>query len=68
MTRLFCILLSSLIAPLIAASPVHDDHLDNGLQVIVKPDRRAPLVVAQVWYKVGSSYEETGSTGLSHVL
>ncbi len=68
MSRLFCILLSSLISPLIAAPSVHEYHLDNGLQVIVKPDRRAPLVVAQVWYKVGSSYEETGSTGLSHVL
>ncbi len=43
-------------------------QLDNGLKVIVKPDHRAPLVVAQVWYKVGSSYEETGATGLSHVL
>ncbi len=68
MSRLFCILLSSLITPLIAATHVHEYHLDNGLQVLVKPDQRAPLVVAQVWYKVGSSYEETGSTGLSHVL
>ena len=43
-------------------------QLDNGLHIIVKSDYRAPLVVTQLWYKVGSSYEETGSTGLSHVL
>ncbi|MEL6710687.1 MAG: pitrilysin family protein [Pseudomonadota bacterium] len=66
--QILIIFLSSLITPLIAATKVHEYHLDNGLQVIVKPDHRAPLVVAQIWYKVGSSYEETGSTGLSHVL
>lgn len=42
--------------------------LDNGLKLIVKPDRRAPVVVSQVWYKVGSSYEYDGVTGVSHAL
>lgn len=42
--------------------------LDNGLKVLVKPDHRAPVVVSQVWYKVGSSYEPDGRTGISHVL
>jgi zinc protease len=42
--------------------------LDNGLQLIVRPDRRAPVVVSQIWYKVGSSYEHRGITGVSHVL
>ncbi len=42
--------------------------LDNGMKVLVKPDHRAPVVVSQVWYKVGSSYEYPGITGLSHVL
>ncbi len=42
--------------------------LDNGLKVLVKPDHRAPVVVSQVWYKVGSSYEPKGLTGISHVL
>ncbi len=70
MTRLFSItlLISSLLNPLFAATTIQEYHLDNGLQVIVKPDHRMPLVVAQIWYKVGSSYEETGTTGLSHVL
>ena len=43
-------------------------QLDNGLKLIVKEDHRAPIVVSQVWYKVGSSYEHDGITGLSHVL
>jgi zinc protease len=47
---------------------VHEYQLDNGMKVIVKEDRRAPIVVSQVWYKVGSSYEPDGVTGVSHVL
>jgi zinc protease len=51
-----------------AESKVHEAVLDNGMQVIVKPDRRAPIVTSMVWYKVGSSYEYGGVTGVSHVL
>ncbi|HLA74943.1 MAG TPA: pitrilysin family protein [Gammaproteobacteria bacterium] len=47
---------------------VHEYTLDNGLKLVVKEDHRAPVVVSQVWYKVGSSYEPTGITGISHVL
>lgn len=43
-------------------------ELDNGLRVIVLPDRRAPVVVSQIWYRVGSSYEHGGITGVSHML
>ncbi|HSH29115.1 MAG TPA: pitrilysin family protein, partial [Thiohalobacter sp.] len=42
--------------------------LDNGMRVIVKEDHRAPVVVSQVWYRIGSSYEHAGITGISHVL
>ncbi|MCP3670818.1 MAG: insulinase family protein [Gammaproteobacteria bacterium] len=42
--------------------------LPNGMKVIVKEDRRAPIAVSQVWYKVGSSYEPDGITGISHAL
>ncbi len=42
--------------------------LDNGLNVLVKEDHRAPVVVQQVWYKVGSNYEYNGITGVSHML
>ena len=51
-----------------AATPVHEYQLDNGLKLIVKEDHRAPVVVSQVWYKVGASYEHDGITGISHML
>ncbi len=52
----------------VAQAQVHEFKLDNGMKVIVKEDRRAPVVVSQVWYKVGSSYEVGGLTGISHAL
>lgn len=42
--------------------------LDNGMQILVKEDHRAPVVVQQVWYRVGSNYEYGGITGISHML
>lgn len=53
---------------LAACSQVHETTLDNGLKVIVKEDHRSPVVVAQIWYKVGASSEPQGQTGISHVL
>ncbi len=50
------------------SSNITENTLKNGLKVIVKPDHRAPVVISQVWYKVGSSYENGGITGVSHVL
>lgn len=50
------------------APKVFERTLDNGLKVLVKPDRRAPILTSQVWYKVGASYEHGGITGVSHVL
>jgi zinc protease len=47
---------------------VVEHRLENGMKVIVKQDSRAPIVVSQVWYKVGSSYEHGGITGVSHAL
>ncbi len=47
---------------------VSEYSFDNGLKLIVREDHRAPVVVSQVWYKVGSSYEYNGITGASHVL
>lgn len=51
-----------------AESKVAEHILGNGLKVLVKEDHRSPVVVSQVWYKVGSSYEPGGITGLSHML
>ena len=43
-------------------------QLSNGMKVIVVENHRAPVVVSQVWYRVGASYEHDGITGISHVL
>ena len=56
------------ISPINALAQVHEYELDNGLKLLIKVDRRAPIVVTQVWYKVGSSYEYDGITGISHIL
>ncbi len=51
------------------ATPQIAEHvLSNGLKVLVQEDHRSPVVVSQVWYKVGSSYEPNGITGISHML
>lgn len=51
-----------------AEQKVTDYRLDNGMKVVVIEDNRSPVVVQQVWYKVGSTYEKNGTTGLSHML
>ena len=51
-----------------ADAEVKSYMLDNGLKVLVKEDHRSPVVVSQVWYKVGGSYEHAGITGVSHAL
>ena len=42
--------------------------LSNGLKVVLIQDRRSPAVVSSIWYKVGSSYEREGISGISHIL
>lgn len=51
-----------------ATAGVSTYQLANGLRLIVQEDHRVPLVVSQVWYKIGSGYEPSGITGISHVL
>jgi len=47
---------------------VSEKMLANGFKVLVKEDHRAPIAVVQVWYRIGTSYEHEGITGLSHAL
>ena len=42
--------------------------LQNGMQVVVIPDRRAPVVTHMVWYKVGAADETQGKAGIAHFL
>lgn len=53
---------------LTACSQTHETTLNNGLRVIVKEDHRSPVVVSQIWYKVGSHDESEGHTGVSHTF
>jgi zinc protease len=67
-------LVVSLIAmPLGAASAAADSKvshftLANGLEVVVVPDHRAPVITHMIWYKVGAADETPGKSGLAHVL
>ncbi len=64
-------LVPALLAMPAAAQPVagvHEFTLDNGMQILVREDHRAPVAVSQVWYRIGSSYEGRGQTGLSHLF
>ena len=47
---------------------VREFTLANGLNVVVIPDHRAPVVTQMVWYKVGAADEPPGSSGIAHFL
>jgi zinc protease len=51
-----------------SAADVSHFQLDNGLEVVVIPDHRAPVVTHMIWYKVGSADETPGKSGLAHFL
>lgn len=42
--------------------------LDNGMQVVVIEDHRAPVVQHMVWYRAGSADEPVGQSGVAHFL
>lgn len=42
--------------------------LDNGLEIVVIPDRRVPVVTHMVWYKNGSADDPLGQSGIAHFL
>jgi len=50
------------------AADVSHFTLSNGLEVVVVPDHRAPVVTHMVWYKVGAADETSGKSGLAHFL
>lgn len=51
-----------------AAEDVTAFTLDNGLQVVVIEDHRAPVAVQMVWYRVGAADEPEGKSGIAHFL
>lgn len=42
--------------------------LSNGMQVVVLPNHRAPIVVHMVWYRVGAADDPLGKSGIAHFL
>lgn len=52
----------------VADAAISHFYLDNGLEVVVIPDHRAPVVTHMVWYKVGSADEPPGKSGIAHFL
>src|ERR1700730_4478921 len=52
----------------VTAAPPASFTLGNGLQVVVIPDHRTPVVTQMIWYKVGSADETPGKSGLAHFL
>lgn len=70
--HLFPRLAATLVVTLLAAVPAlanpFETTLENGLKVIVKEDHRAPSVVHMIWYRAGAIDEESGVTGVAHVL
>ena len=55
-------------AEVLAANNTFETTLNNGLKVIIREDHRSPMVMTQIWYKVGSSDESGNTLGISHVL
>jgi zinc protease len=54
--------------PLRAGAQVSSFTLDNGMDVVVIEDHRAPVVVHMVWYRAGSADEPPGASGVAHFL
>ncbi len=50
------------------AGPVTNFTLDNGMEVVVIEDHRAPAVTQMVWYRAGSADEPPGMSGVAHFL
>ena len=51
-----------------ASTGVTTFELENGMQVVVVEDHRAPVVQHMVWYRAGSADETSGTSGVAHVL
>lgn len=58
----------ALVAGPLAAEDVTTYQLQNGMDVVVIEDHRAPVVVHMVWYRSGSADEPPGQSGVAHFL
>ncbi len=42
--------------------------LENGLEIVVVPNHRSPVVTHMIWYKAGAADEKAGHSGVAHLL
>ncbi|MEO0380317.1 MAG: pitrilysin family protein [Pseudomonadota bacterium] len=75
MTRLRAFFAALIASATLLPAAVHADQegvttftLDNGMQVVVVEDNRAPVVQHMVWYRAGSADEPAGTSGIAHFL
>ncbi|MFO7804737.1 MAG: pitrilysin family protein [Paracoccaceae bacterium] len=68
MLRLAALLTTLWTSAALAAEDVTTYTLDNGMDVVVIEDHRAPAVVHMMWYRVGSADEPVGASGVAHYL
>jgi zinc protease len=66
--KTLAILALCFVTPAGAEEAVTTFNLDNGLEVVVIEDHRAPLVVQQIWYRAGAADEVPGKSGIAHFL
>src|SRR5690554_1030084 len=55
-------------AETIGGGAVKNFRLGNGMDVVVIPDHRAPVVTHMVWYRNGSADDPLGKSGIAHFL
>ena len=61
----------TLASPVLAIGPVPQAKVENfllgnGMEAVVIPDHRSPIVTHMVWYKIGSADEPAGKSGIAH--
>ena len=66
-------IVAPLLLSLLAMTPAQAEKLshftlDNGLDIVVIEDHRAPVVVHMLWYRAGSADEQAGTSGIAHFL
>lgn len=64
----FLCLVVSLSSQAQTAEPITRFTLDNGMEVIIQPERRAPTAVHMLWVRAGAMDEVDGTSGVAHVL
>lgn len=68
MFRLAAVVFFGFVAFPAATAEVSSFKLDNGLEIVVLEDHRAPVVVQMLWYKAGAADEPPGKSGIAHYL